>query len=923
MTHAFLTLARAASLETEVTRIGAEIRQSCHFVRSADDVLASIAASPRAIILDGEHAETAVVLERLRAAALDRQTLVVVVTRDIMREPPPGADVLVTENGLQHVLTPTGLPQHERAVQLDRMLALSVLGGQLDQALERAADEVTECFGVDRCVIAIRGDSTGGAASGAHTWDSFAWNRTAERCRAASLARATLIAPGSADATSSESYLAVPLENPLGAYGFVGLVVERPVLFSPDQRTALIALAARLGNELSWRAVHQRTTEELDRLGNAPGQDLLLGIWNRMAMADLAAHYVSGSKRSGLPLATAILDVVDLQGINNRFGLEVGDRLLRRIADAVKATIRAEDIPGRWAGDKIAVLLHGTPIEGAQRVAERLRSALDARPLELPSGETLGLPVTVGIAALGPNEDAITLMGRAVYAAKEANSGGTAIARAMTGPAPRLSGQIDVGDELRATVGGVYRLQHEISRGGMGVVYRAEDLALERPVAIKMLRPDLAEDRAFVEQLRIEAAMLARLQHPNLVQIYSFGQSDSDSYFVMELVEGEGLQQAIERHRLEATQVPVAELVAVIEEIASALDALHDRGIVHRDVKPSNVIRDPFRNRAVLVDVGIARRFGQFVEAAGTPGYVAPEVIAGQEATPRSDVYGLAATAYALLTLVPPWGEDGDVIARQTSGIPVEPPSTHRPELATVDALLSSALAYDPQLRPASAGELASSLRAALSIDTQAAKPDVPRLRGNLVMPRRAVARTRGVVFRSVARAIGIREAQRLRDSIGGTHADVAAALTDTAPLAWIATDLFSQFLEVAPPHIGREGARLARDIARATVRASFRRFFPASSATLVPERTLSAIRTVWGQYQSWGIVSSMPVNASETVVRIADALPNADLCAWTEGLLEQLVVLSGGRGPIVDHEACITRGDPACLYRVTWERVS
>ena len=87
----------------------------------------------------------------------------------------------------------------------------------------------------------------------------------------------------------------------------------------------------------------------------------------------------------------------------------------------------------------------------------------------------------------------------------------------------------------------------------MGVVYRAEDLALERPVAIKMLRPDLAEDTAFVEHLRGEAAMLARLEHPNLVQIYNFGQSGGDSYFVMELLEGEGLQQAVERHRIEGT----------------------------------------------------------------------------------------------------------------------------------------------------------------------------------------------------------------------------------------------------------------------------------------------------------------------------------------------------------------------------------
>ena len=125
----------------------------------------------------------------------------------------------------------------------------------------------------------------------------------------------------------------------------------------------------------------------------------------------------------------------------------------------------------------------------------------------------------------------------------------------------------------------------------------------------------------------------------------------------------------------------------------------------------------------------------------------------------------------------------------------------------------------------------------------------------------------------------------------------------------------------IAPPHVDRDANRLARDIARASVRASFRRFFPASAATLVPERTLSAIRNVWSRYQSWGNVSSMPIHASETVVRMTGTPRSIELCEWTAGMLDQLVVLSGSRGVAVDHEACEARGDDACLFRVMWGR--
>src|SRR5690606_3868566 len=149
-----------------------------------------------------------------------------------------------------------------------------------------------------------------------------------------------------------------------------------------------------------WRAVHDRTADDLDRISSGPGLDPLLGIWNRAALAQIATMQVSASRRNHLTVAAAVRDVADPQAINQRLGLEAGDRVLRRLADAVRTTVREEDVVGRLAGDKVAVILHGVSAESASRVLERLQAAISARPLELPTGEIAPIPIKAGVAVL-------------------------------------------------------------------------------------------------------------------------------------------------------------------------------------------------------------------------------------------------------------------------------------------------------------------------------------------------------------------------------------------------------------------------------------------------------------------------------------------------------------------------------------------
>ena len=195
-----------------------------------------------------------------------------------------------------------------------------------------------------------------------------------------------------------------------------------------------------------------------------------------------------------------------------------------------------------------------------------------------------------------------------------------------------------------------YRIEEKIGSGGMATVYLAFDQTLERTVAVKVMNQEISSDPSALERFRREARAVARLSHPHVVMVIDAGEEDGRPYIVFECVKGETLKERIRRGPL-----PVSEAIAYAIEIGRALEAAHERNLVHRDVKPQNVLIDE-EDRAKVTDFGIARSVemddGQLTAAGrvvGTTDYISPEQALGLEVTPQSDIYSLGIVLYEML----------------------------------------------------------------------------------------------------------------------------------------------------------------------------------------------------------------------------------------------------------------------------------
>jgi eukaryotic-like serine/threonine-protein kinase len=268
-------------------------------------------------------------------------------------------------------------------------------------------------------------------------------------------------------------------------------------------------------------------------------------------------------------------------------------------------------------------------------------------------------------------------------------------------------------------VAGRYTIERRLGAGGMSTVFMAMDTVLERRVAVKLLAEHLADDEAFVARFRREAVAAARLQHPNIVQVFDSGldQASDRHYIVMEYVEGPSCADLLRDHGV----LGVEESVRIVRDACRGLDYAHRAGVVHRDVKPGNLLIASESGTTKLADFGIAKaaeqtRITQVGSVLGTAAYLSPEQASGEESTPASDIYSLGVCAYQFLSgrLPHEYSSLTELALKQQSD-PVAPIRDFRPEVPPeLDNAIRLCLERDPAARYASALDLADAVEAGL-----------------------------------------------------------------------------------------------------------------------------------------------------------------------------------------------------------------
>ncbi len=245
-----------------------------------------------------------------------------------------------------------------------------------------------------------------------------------------------------------------------------------------------------------------------------------------------------------------------------------------------------------------------------------------------------------------------------------------------------------------------YQIDMPLGAGGMARVYRALDTKLQRYVALKVIAPELRTDNEHALRFEREAQSIARLEHPNIVHIYRFGESSGLYYIAMQYIQGADVGRLIEDYRNNGEFMPIDDIVSIIDQIGGALDYAHSKGVIHRDVKPNNIIVNQ-QERAILTDFGLVllSDAGTQGEIFGSPSYIAPEqAISSANVVPQSDIYALGVTLFEMLTgeLPFPGSDPMEIAMRHVSEPPPAPSQLNKTIPAAVDQVVLRSLAKEP-----------------------------------------------------------------------------------------------------------------------------------------------------------------------------------------------------------------------------------
>jgi formylglycine-generating enzyme required for sulfatase activity/tRNA A-37 threonylcarbamoyl transferase component Bud32 len=275
----------------------------------------------------------------------------------------------------------------------------------------------------------------------------------------------------------------------------------------------------------------------------------------------------------------------------------------------------------------------------------------------------------------------------------------------MTNPSTAIA---ELGQRLQAALGEGYEVGRPLGSGGFAVVFLVRDLQLKRRLAVKVLSPDLITSNTMIERFRREAEAIAGLSHPNIVPLHFIGQKDDLLYLAMACIDSGSLADRLARE----PQLPIDDATRILTEVASALGHAHKRGIIHRDIKPQNVLLDA-DGRALVTDFGIARTLDASSITAsglvlGTPAYLAPEQVSGEASDHRVDIYALGVMGYEIVTGRPPFeAPTAQAVLMKRLGAPPPPVSKARPEVPPpLEQVIDGCLATNPDERFGSAADI-------------------------------------------------------------------------------------------------------------------------------------------------------------------------------------------------------------------------